>query len=141
MPQTLAALVRTGAWTGDLATVRRLVEEGVDVNVADNWGRTALSLAASRGDLAMVDLLIASGAWVDLGEHDDYSTHMTPLIEAARAGSLAVVGRLLAAGANPTLHAGWSLATAEHYARGSHPEVASRLLAAEDAWHRQRPRP
>lgn len=132
-------LLRTCAWNGDVTTVRRLVQEGVDVNVADKWGRTALSLAASRGDLAMVDLLLASGAWVDLGEHDDNSTYRTPLIEAAEAGHLAVVERLLAAGANPTLHAGVGFRTAEAYARGSHPEVAARLLAAEDEWHRQPP--
>lgn len=42
---------------------QRLIDLGADVNQASEWdGRTALMIAASRGDLAMVNVLLAGGA-------------------------------------------------------------------------------
>ena len=49
--------------TGMMAAVRHLVEElGADVNAADHEGNTALHNAAARGDLEMINYLMARGA-------------------------------------------------------------------------------
>jgi ankyrin repeat protein len=100
--------------------------EGVDLNVADQWGRTALSFAAGAGHQDIVQLLIEGGAWVD--PHEDYDTYETPLVAAAENGHLTIVQTLIRAGADPRIHAGVTQATAEFYARqNGHVEVSSFL--------------
>ncbi|HYD55020.1 MAG TPA: ankyrin repeat domain-containing protein [Gemmatimonadaceae bacterium] len=46
----------------DIEAIRRLVEAGADVNARAGGGWTPLHLAASRGDVALVDYLLARGA-------------------------------------------------------------------------------
>jgi ankyrin repeat protein len=100
--------------------------EGVDPNVADQYHRTALSGAAGEGHLAVVEALVAGGAWVD--PHEDYDTYETPLMAAATNGHLAVVKKLIEAGADPTFHAGVAQRTAGAYARDNgHADVAEYL--------------
>lgn len=71
----------------------------------DDGGRTPLHLAVVRGDLRMVDLLIARGARLETAD----AFGLTPLGESARhgtrTGANAVRDRLLAAGANAGLTA------------------------------------
>jgi uncharacterized protein len=112
---TPATALRHAAYAGDLAVVRNLLLEAVDPNVADKYGRTALSFAAGMGHLEIVEALIDGGAWVD--PHEDYDTYVTPLMEAASHGHLEVVKKLITAGANPSFHSGVSQRTAESYAR------------------------
>jgi ankyrin repeat protein len=82
---------------GDTATVRRLVQEGADVNVPLGDGATALHWAAHLDDHESADLLIRAGARVnaanDLG--------VTPLWIASTNGSAPMIERLLEAGADP----------------------------------------
>jgi ankyrin repeat protein len=59
-PRTAPLLI--AAAQGDAATVRRLLEQGADVNATDAQGRNALMLAAQRGDAALVRLLLDAGA-------------------------------------------------------------------------------
>ena len=127
-PQTPAALLRAAAYNGDSVLVRRLIDEGVDVNVWDNWGRTALSFASREGHVEVVRILVTANAWVD--PHEDYDTFETPLIAAAEEGHLEIVKCLIAAGADPSVHAGVSQGTAEFYARtNGRSDVAEYLLA------------
>jgi ankyrin repeat protein len=49
----------------DINEVRKLIEAGVDVNAADEWGVTALMVAAFKGDSEIVRLLIDHRADVD----------------------------------------------------------------------------
>ena len=79
--RTPAAVLRNAAYAGDVAQVGRLLQEGVDPNVADEYGRTALSHASRRGHATIIDTLLAAGAWVD--PHEDYDVHETPLMAAA----------------------------------------------------------
>jgi ankyrin repeat protein len=53
------------AVSGDIDEVRKLVEAGVDANAADEWGVTALMVAASEGNSEIARLLIDQGADVD----------------------------------------------------------------------------
>lgn len=77
--------------------LRAALKPGIDVNVPQGDGATALHWAAHRGDVAAVDLLIRAGANVnavnDLGA--------TPLWLACINGDETLVGRLLDAGATP----------------------------------------
>lgn len=47
---------------GDLAQVQDLLEKGADVNTRDEYGWTPLTLAAEKGHLEIVKLLITHGA-------------------------------------------------------------------------------
>jgi ankyrin repeat protein len=123
-----AAVLRNAAYAGDLQLVKKLLLEGVDPNVPDQHRRTALLHASDRGHLAIVEALLAEGAWPDL--HEDYDTADTPLMSATIGGHLDIVKMLIAAGANPSFHVGVSQRTAESYARSyGHDEIA-RYLAS-----------
>lgn len=76
---------------GDLEQVKRLLEEGRNVNEMTEEGESLLSLACSSGYLELAQLLLATRANVeDRGLKDT-----TPLMEAASTGNLAIVQLLL----------------------------------------------
>ncbi len=81
----------------DIAAVRALLTQRVDVNAPGGDGTTALHWASHRDDLGIADALIRSGARAnaanDLGA--------TPLHLACTNRSAPMVERLLAAGGNP----------------------------------------
>lgn len=54
--------LREAARQGDLAAIRQLLEQGVPVDAANQYGATALSYAASKGHLEIVKLLLEKGA-------------------------------------------------------------------------------
>jgi ankyrin repeat protein len=123
-----ATALRSAAYAGESESVGRLILEGVDVNVADKFGRTALSLAAGGGHSRVVNQLIAAGAWAD--PHEDYDTYETPLMAAAASGHFEIVRALVDAGADPKLHNGIAQRTAEAYAReNGHLGIADFLAA------------
>ncbi len=82
-----------------VAMVDHLVKYGANVNHADKRGKTALMRAALGGDGTTVDHLLKAGA--DVNQAD--ASGWTALICAA-AGEVAIVRRLVDAGAN-TRHA------------------------------------
>ncbi len=121
-----ATVLRACAYSGNLTVVQHLLVEGVDPNVADQRGRTALSLASGQGHITVVEALLSGGAWVD--PHEDYDVYETPLMTAACNGHLEVVKMLVQAGANTGFHVGVSQRTAEAYARcNGHESVADYL--------------
>ena len=83
---------------GDIGTVKHLLEHGAELNAATGDGMTALHWAAERGHQKVLELLISSGAAVNvktrIGEY-------TPLHLASRSGHTQVVRELLRAGGNP----------------------------------------
>jgi len=81
------------AETGQVNTVRTLLENGVDVDAKNAKGATALWLAASNGHLEVVRLLLEKGAAVDAKNDNG----VTPLWTAAANGHLEVVRLLLRA--------------------------------------------
>ncbi len=90
--------VADAAMKGDAATVRSLVRQGADVNLAQADGMTALHWAALNGDLKTIDVLLVAGAVTDpLTRVGGY----TPLHLAASRGHAPIVMRLLDAGSKP----------------------------------------
>lgn len=85
----------------------------------------ALRRAASNGDVASVQKLIANGADVNAQDNHGY----TALIDAASKGHLAILRLLLDANADPNLQTSYG-ATALSLASAHHPEVVRMLLDA-----------
>ena len=65
---------------GDVAAVKKLLDEGVDVNTKFRYGATALAFACDRGHLDVVKLLLDRGA--DVNVRDTFY-NATPLTWAA----------------------------------------------------------
>ncbi len=80
----------------DLAAVRSLLKERIDVNAAQGDGATALHWAAHRDNVGMADLLIRAGARAQVAN----DLGATPLHLACTNRSAPMVERLLAAGAH-----------------------------------------
>jgi ankyrin repeat protein len=87
---------------GDATTVKKLLDEGADVNTKYRYGATALSYACDRGHLEVVKVLLEHGADVNV---EDTFYHATPLNWAAspamgrKPQHAEIVGLLLAHGA------------------------------------------
>ena len=79
------------AMEGDIERVRTLITDGVDLNVAQGDGMTALHWAAFRDDLEVADLLLAADADVTVTTRVGA---LTPLWLAATNGSAEMVDRL-----------------------------------------------
>jgi ankyrin repeat protein len=83
--------------------VKNLLQHGAAVNVTspkDRLDSTALTLAASNGHDAVLELLLQAGADIDWRtERDGFSA----LMLAAELGHWSTVGMLLSAGADPGL--------------------------------------
>jgi ankyrin repeat protein len=67
--------------------------QGIDVNLADQDGRTPLMLAIQDGDLPTVQALLSHGANVNATDNDGW----TPLMSAAEYGHLPIIQVLLSA--------------------------------------------
>jgi ankyrin repeat protein len=143
----------------DRETVRRLLEQHVDVNSRQPDGATALHWAMHWNDLETARLLIRAGARSDAvneygvtalslactnGSRDAVALLLdaganpnlalpsgeTPLMTAARTGSVDVVQALLARGADPNAREHSDAQTALMWAVSEkHPEVARALIA------------
>lgn len=80
----------SAAAAGDVAGVRRFLDAGIDVNIRDAEGRTALYAAARGGRLETVALLAAAGADVNLETRDGRNA-----LDAAKEKGAALVVELL----------------------------------------------
>ncbi len=105
--QTIDSRLVEAAKRDDVAAVRALLTERVDVSTAAPDGFTALHWAAERDNRQIVDLLIAAGA----GAGTSTRYNITPLYLASLNGSAPVIRRLLDAGADPngTAHEGQTM--------------------------------
>lgn len=82
---------------GDMEAVRSLLQQKAEVNGAQGDGTTALHWAVSNDDLAMTQMLLASGADVNAATR---LGSITPLFMACSNGNAAIIEALLKAGAN-----------------------------------------
>lgn len=148
---------REAAMMGDLAGVKRLVGQGVDVSAMDENQRTALQMAAFDGHTPVVEWFLSQNVEVDHRDSFgrtalmyastadnagtvkllldagaavdlvDSEEHFSPLMFAAAEGQMAVVELLLEAGADPT-KADIDGETAIDFASNNgHTEVVKRL--------------
>jgi len=81
---------------GDVDAVRRLLDEGAEVDRANKYGATPLFVACERGHVDAARLLLDNGADV----HKASNKNRTPLHAAAYEGHIDVVRLLLAHGAD-----------------------------------------
>src|ERR1043166_6117367 len=86
-------LVTVAAENGKLTAATFLATHGANLNARNRYGETALMLAASRGHIDIVKLLLAQRAQVN-------QPGWTALMFAAAAGQLEIARLLIAAGAN-----------------------------------------
>ena len=97
VPQNLLPKIKNkeiveAANKGDRERIRQLLSESVDVNSKDDDGDTALSVAARKGDLPLVQMLLTvSGIDINTQSEKGY----TPLHEACRFGKEEIVTALL----------------------------------------------
>jgi hypothetical protein len=101
-PSDKAEALAEAARKGDAMVVKRLLDEGVDVNTKFRYGATALAYACDRGHLDVVKVLLDRGA--DVNVRDTFY-HATPLTWAAspnmgrKPQHAEIVGLLLKGGA------------------------------------------
>jgi len=89
---------------GDFDQCKALVDEaGADVNRKDDDGATCLIFAAMRGWLAISELLVDSGAEVDV---QDEKSGWTALMQATYYGHNSIALLLIESGADISLQAG-----------------------------------
>lgn len=81
---------------GDLAAVKKCLQEGTQVDSADSSGRTALIEAAWGGFDKIVELLLDKGASVNAADSSGYSA----LMRAVEEGHTSIVTLLLKKGAD-----------------------------------------
>jgi ankyrin repeat protein len=113
----------------DLETARLLIQAGANAKMADRYGVTPISLAASNGNAAMIKLLLDAGA--DANSVDP--TGETTLMTAARIGNLEAVRTLLDGGAKvDTSDPSFKQTALMIAVRENHPEVVA-LLAKRGA--------
>jgi len=93
-PDALSPLQRA-VYRDDLETAKTLLSAGADARAANRYGVTALSLACTNGNEAMVNLLLDAGA----DPNGAMRGGETPLMTAARTGKVGPVRALLARGA------------------------------------------
>jgi len=78
---------------GDLAGVKKSLDDGADVNGKSSYGASALSFAAEKGKVDIVKLLLDRGANVNV---QDQFYKARPITWAVRNGHAEIVGLLLA---------------------------------------------
>ena len=86
---------------GNLEIVRRLLASGVNPNVPDDAGRTAVHRAASGGGARILDALLRAGGKPNLRDRDGNAPLHIAIKAGGSEGKIEAVEALLAAGADP----------------------------------------
>ncbi|MCX5922566.1 MAG: ankyrin repeat domain-containing protein [Candidatus Dependentiae bacterium] len=129
--------------TGDAYRVKKLIEEGVDVNKADKAGWTPLMFASYGGHDKVVAQLLREGANFSKANNNGKTTFLMPadtgnvnvvtkfLAIAAEVGDVDMVGKLIAAGADVNSDDNFDDRTPLLIAADKgHDKVVAQLLAA-----------
>ena len=124
--EATAELVACASWPGGMETARLLLNAGVDSDMCDEDGNTALARAAETGHARMVRLLLEAGANKDLANRYDN----TPLMCAVAGGHVEIVHALLDADADKHAQDLFGDTPLICAAQGRHVEIVRLLLAA-----------
>jgi len=87
------------AGESDPQKIKRVIQEGADINAQDEGGRTAAMIATYNNDLASAQILIEAGADVNL--QDDMENN--PFLYAGAEGYLDILKLTIEAGADPAM--------------------------------------
>ena len=115
------------AETGDVAGLKRLLQDGVKVDARDERGRTALLAATHANKIEAARALIAAGADVNAKDNIEDS----PYLYAGAEGRNEILKMTLAAGADlksVNRYGGTALIPAAHH---GHPDTVAILLATK----------
>uniref|UniRef100_A0A8D8RFM0 Ankyrin repeat domain-containing protein 39 n=1 Tax=Cacopsylla melanoneura TaxID=428564 RepID=A0A8D8RFM0_9HEMI len=128
--QTLSELdFERGIWSAalfnEIERVTKLLDQGIDPNIPDNAGYTALHYAARSNNKAICMLLISRGANVNAVTRAGLAT---PLHRAASAGNEEIVMLLLDNGADPSLKDADSLNALDRSKKDGHENISQLLL-------------
>ncbi|MFJ5762696.1 ankyrin repeat domain-containing protein [Neobacillus sp. NPDC093182] len=83
----------------DADTVRRLIEEGVDINTQDSEGRTSTMIATYNNDTETAQILIEAGADVNIQDEKENN----PFLYAGAEGYSEILKLTIRAGADPSI--------------------------------------
>jgi ankyrin repeat protein len=128
-------LMMAAGQKGEPEVVKYFLAQGQDVNSRDKIGQTPLTLAVTRGDLDIVNVLIAAGA--DVEAETGGIQHSTPLIMAAAAGNLPAVQALVKAGAKVDKELKWETLFGGKLVAGSNKTMPP--ITAVDGMRRYKP--
>jgi ankyrin repeat protein len=95
--------IRSVATQGSLRCIRLLLDKGSDVNHRDEYGVTALQVAAQFADLEIVKMLLNAGADVNASERGGHTPLHRAVMRSKGTGEHEVVKLLLASGADPNI--------------------------------------
>jgi ankyrin repeat protein len=119
--------LRQAAIDGEVGTIQRLLNKGVNIDAGDERGWTALRCAVFQENTKVVKFLLKHGADPNTVESEQGST---PLHWAAQVGNAEIAKTLLEAGAEPNVRDTFSGSTPLYFAAtGGYPETAKVLLA------------
>lgn len=117
--------VADAAKSGDVAAVKALLKQGMDVNAAQGDGMTALHWAATNGDVAIAQMLLSAGANVRATTR---LGGLTPLHLATQSGQAHVAAALIAAGADSNLATATGATPLMLAARSGSADTVTRLV-------------
>jgi ankyrin repeat protein len=116
-------------YANDATEAARLIAAGANVNARNNFGVSPLALASKQGNAATINLLVKAGAAPN-DPANFVNSAETPLMHAARSGSVDAVKALLAAGADVNAKETWNGQTALMWAAAEgHAPVVQALIA------------
>jgi len=118
----------TAVEQGDEAAILKLLDEGANINVTDQRGRTPLMIAVHSNELDLFNLLIEKGA--DVNIRDDRSDN--PLLYAGAEGMLPFVQAAIAAGADTTITNRFGGTALIPAADRGHVDIVKELLTNSD---------
>lgn len=112
--------------SNDFIEISRLLKEGADVNVRNDFGATALIMASQAGYIEIVKILLDASADVNSTSKD-----MTALFLASQQGYTEIVGLLLGAGADVNVKNEEGLTALYKASQKGHLEIVKLLLSVD----------
>ncbi|KAK1175793.1 cyclin-dependent kinase 4 inhibitor B-like [Acipenser oxyrinchus oxyrinchus] len=122
-----ADILTKAAATGDTDRVRILLENGINPNAVNRFGKTPIQVMM-MGNTRIAELLLMHGANPNIV---DSSTGLTPIHDAAREGFLDTVGMLVRNNANTNVRDRRNLLPLDLAKENGHEEVLAYLKSLE----------